>query len=177
MPSLPPYNSLRTICLFSCILPTIFSSIFLSLVWGIGTHLKHGPWLHIFRSHVIWPLISFHHSFHPLTHIAFPPFTMPWLSLVIGPNPFYPTFIHITFDLILPLTSIKFIYPLIQSIFSSSNSFTSNQFYSHYSSSYQHHSSNLIHIHSSICISISSIHPTLHKIKNIKKSQSLCNQY
>ena len=69
---------------FHASFPTISSSISLSLVWGIWTPSKHGPWLRIFQHHIIWPLISFHHSFHLLTHVAFPPFTIPWPSLVIG---------------------------------------------------------------------------------------------
>ena len=98
---------------FHASFPTIFSSIFLSLVWGIWTPSKHGPWLRIFQSHIIRPLISFHHSFHPPTHVAFPPFSMPWLSLVIGVNPFYFKFIqsiHFSSNLIIFPSSNHFIH-------------------------------------------------------------------
>ena len=125
MPSLPLYTIAFTPYFhFHASFPTIFSSIFLSLVWGIWTPSKHGPWLYIFWHHVIWPLVSFHHSFHPPPHIVFPPFTMPWLSLVIGPNPFYP--FYLTF--IQSNSSNHFNQIHFQSIFPYSNPFTSNQF-------------------------------------------------
>ena len=107
---------------FHASFPTIFSPIFLSLVWAIWTPLKHDPWLRIFCYHISWSLISFHHSFHPLTRVSFPPFTMPRLSLVIGPNPFYPTFVKsIHFHPFYPtfIQSIHFytFYPFICSTF------------------------------------------------------------
>ena len=159
--------------LFHTSFPTIFPSIFISLVWGIWTPSKHGPWLLIVRYHIICP--SYHFTIHCIHqhHVAFPPFTIPWLSLVIGPNHFILSihFIHSILHSSNQFISIhsihsyhihsiyffqyiqsnSFIYLLNQSLFNPSNLFTSNQyqFYYHYSS-YPHHSSNLIHIHSSI---------------------------
>ena len=135
-----------------------------------------------FWHHIIWPLISFHHSFHPLTHFLF--LHLPYLGSPLSLVPitsFYPfilsilshihlihsflsiLFSHITF--IQSSSSTHFTQIHLQSIFNSSNPFTSHQFYSYHYSSYHHHSSNLIHVHSSI----------RHKSKKSKKSHYAIN--
>ena len=127
--------------------------------WSLALH---------FHFHIIWPLISFHYPFHPPTSCCFssiyhalnlPCQWFPFIqsihfihSLTHSSNPFISiyyihSFISHSFNLVLPT---HFTQIHLQSIFNSSNPFTSHQFYSNHSSSYHHHPSNLIHVHSSI---------------------------
>ena len=131
MPSLPPYASLRSIFPFSHILShhTFFHFPILSMghldffeTWPLAPHC---PILNPFVPHTI-PLFRYTQPSHP--------FSIPWLSLVIGLNPFYSTFvqsihfypfypfIHIKFNTSLPIHSIhSFLHNLI--IFPSSHHF------------------------------------------------------
>jgi hypothetical protein len=149
------------------------------------TPWKHGHWPCIFHYHIIWPLISFHHSLHPPTSRCFA-LALPchWFQSILCHihliNSFHPTFISI--NSFLSILSIHSYH--IQSI--STNHF--NQI--HLSSISINFSFLLIHSHlinSTLVIPhlIHIILPILSmfillstiKSKNQKKIYQLCNQY
>jgi hypothetical protein len=119
----------------------------------------------IVHHHIIWPSYPFtaSHCFSSIYHsLALPCHWSQFISIY-----YIHSFISRSIYFFQYIQSNSFHLSSIQSIFNSSNPFTSNQFqfYSNHYSSYQHHSSNLIHVHSSI----------RHKLKN-QKIYQLCNQ-
>jgi hypothetical protein len=103
MPSHPPYNTLNTI--FHPLFPTTFTSILISLEWGIVGHsfetwslAPHCPISDPLVPHIIPPF-----RYPQLSH----PFSIPWFSLVIGLHLLYHASFHIKFNPSLPIHSIN----------------------------------------------------------------------